>query len=632
MPSKKSSDDSVTRREQELNELREKALAKSQRERFEDHASARSQSQSDTQDSRDDDFDWDYALVAADSSVSAESSELNGPIIYTYQKKPPNAVSPTSTVSSFTATEYGSGFFRQEMEPKKMATDNRDKAKKIPEQLLEITEQSFDEEIVFENSHSQSFTSPRSRQSLYKNMASALSPRTKSVMGSLGPTPEESNTSQEAEVDISSVDASNISDSAQILQTPCSEKNVDSENRGSPNTPMARFFKQFISTSEEQQAAKSHELHLTISKGTEDSKTYTTGSGDSMSYRKVERRFLYAIGFLALVLGIAGVALIWLVYPSRSHDSDAATLARKESLLKVAMAVSGTDVFEDINSAQSKAYEWLAQKDPAKTSADTTPYDTLVERYVVALVYFATSGFEWNEEHGFLAIGSVCDWHSVSSGDRNRGVFCDDNDNVQQILLPDNNLAGTIPTEIAYLKYLQTVDMRGNGIKGTVPSAFGLLSHLTQLDLQSNSFYGSMPTEMGRLTTLERLDLSSNELTGTIPTEIGHLVAMKWLGLGDNQLSGSIPNTVAAMTHLEALSIFRNNLEGSVPDGIGQLDTLVSVNLASNNLEGDFDELFCSEDKVYNDLWADCGGEPPRIYCSCCTVCCAVSGRSMVCS
>ncbi|KAI8822813.1 hypothetical protein BJ741DRAFT_86809 [Chytriomyces cf. hyalinus JEL632] len=105
-------------------------------------------------------------------------------------------------------------------------------------------------------------------------------------------------------------------------------------------------------------------------------------------------------------------------------------------------------------------------------------------------------------------------------------------------------------------------DLFNNQLTGTIPTELGQLTSLTQLYLSSNQLTGSIPTELGRLTSLNTLSLSSNQLTGSIPTELGRLTSLKTLRLASNRLSGSIP---CEFSNLKALSTsdFTNPLEST---------------------------------------------------------------------
>ena len=49
----------------------------------------------------------------------------------------------------------------------------------------------------------------------------------------------------------------------------------------------------------------------------------------------------------------------------------------------------------------------------------------IIERYVLALIYFATDGDNWDNDLDFLSNATVCDWPSNTSEFRSMGVHCD---------------------------------------------------------------------------------------------------------------------------------------------------------------------------------------------------------------
>ena len=62
------------------------------------------------------------------------------------------------------------------------------------------------------------------------------------------------------------------------------------------------------------------------------------------------------------------------------------------------------------DSIQHQALSWLAFSDQLVT----TPEDPLmVERYVLAVLYYATNGAEWINNNGWLADYSICSWFGV---------------------------------------------------------------------------------------------------------------------------------------------------------------------------------------------------------------------------
>ena len=91
----------------------------------------------------------------------------------------------------------------------------------------------------------------------------------------------------------------------------------------------------------------------------------------------------------------------------------------------------------DGTTAQGKAMEWLARDDPAALDFDTTGFNILAERYVLALLYFASNGLNWAQQYSFLSSNSVCEWN----GDE-VGTFCDQNGNIVEIVLCKSCIVG----------------------------------------------------------------------------------------------------------------------------------------------------------------------------------------------
>ncbi len=113
--------------------------------------------------------------------------------------------------------------------------------------------------------------------------------------------------------------------------------------------------------------------------------------------------------------------------------------------------------------------------------------------------------------------------------------------NLEWLIIPGNQLTGTIPTELGDLSNLMGLDLGGNLLSGTIPTELGDLASLEALWLRDNQLTGTIPTELGDLSKLMGLNLSGNELTGAIPTELGDLSSLGTLYLGNNLLTGCIP-------------------------------------------------------------------------------------------
>jgi hypothetical protein len=87
------------------------------------------------------------------------------------------------------------------------------------------------------------------------------------------------------------------------------------------------------------------------------------------------------------------------------------------------VAISGGTLY-DPDTPQYAAYDWLQNKDPAKLDLDNVSEQTLSQRYVAALFYFALGGENWVDKYGFLGASDVCEWNNGSPRSK-MGIVCD---------------------------------------------------------------------------------------------------------------------------------------------------------------------------------------------------------------
>jgi hypothetical protein len=94
---------------------------------------------------------------------------------------------------------------------------------------------------------------------------------------------------------------------------------------------------------------------------------------------------------------------------------------RLDCLAKILLQneVADAEALQDASSPQFLALRWLANEDNAVLDMDSTPTDILVERYVLAVLHFATSAEGGLNGLNFLTASSVCEW---------RGVICNRDD------------------------------------------------------------------------------------------------------------------------------------------------------------------------------------------------------------
>ena len=155
-------------------------------------------------------------------------------------------------------------------------------------------------------------------------------------------------------------------------------------------------------------------------------------------------------------------------------------------------ASAGKSIYDN-TTHEHDALVWLAYSDPKPLDA-TAHIDEIIERFVLANFYFSTGGDGWNQQSNFLSKKSVCEWN-----DKTSGVFCNDNKQVSKILLPENNLNGTIPHDIGLLSHMEILNLTKNTLSGSIPVSIGIMSSLKSIDLSKLNAPGflSRPTRLG---------------------------------------------------------------------------------------------------------------------------------------
>ncbi|MEN8218677.1 MAG: leucine-rich repeat domain-containing protein [Pseudomonadota bacterium] len=195
---------------------------------------------------------------------------------------------------------------------------------------------------------------------------------------------------------------------------------------------------------------------------------------------------------------------------------------------------------------------------------------------VLVTLYNSTNGDSWTDNSGWLKTNKPCWWN---------GVTCSGG-HVSRLSLRDNQLTGSIPSELGNLSNLSDLHLSDNELTGSIPSELGNLSNLSDLNLSDNELTGSIPSELGNLSNLRYLHLSSNELTGSIPSELGNLSNLRYLFLSFNDLTGTIPRELGNLNKLWWLNLHYNELTGTIPRELGNLSNLTQLWLHSNELTG----------------------------------------------
>ena len=191
-------------------------------------------------------------------------------------------------------------------------------------------------------------------------------------------------------------------------------------------------------------------------------------------------------------------------------------------------------------------------------------------------IYNSTGGAAWTNNTNWLQTGQrVENWFGVQI----------DGDRVQKIDLTENNLSGTIPTEIGDLTALTDLLMGDNSLTGPIPSEIGQ-TNLDTLVLSINQLSGSIPDEIYDLTELRRLSISQNELEGTISSDIGNLTNLTFIALWDNPFTGgTLPAEFWTLSSLQRVFLGTSDLGGDISQ-FTNLTNLVEFWVDQGNFTG----------------------------------------------
>jgi hypothetical protein len=137
--------------------------------------------------------------------------------------------------------------------------------------------------------------------------------------------------------------------------------------------------------------------------------------------------------FVVVIVGIIIIIVVVVVEPKNEMGDDNKLLTY-QGLVDMLSPLSGGDVLLNETTPQFAALEWLTKDIESNTTstfiATSSSMDVsnmLLERYSVALLYFATDGETWIDPLDFLSHNtSVCQWQSLQvSGEDALGIHCD---------------------------------------------------------------------------------------------------------------------------------------------------------------------------------------------------------------
>lgn len=232
-----------------------------------------------------------------------------------------------------------------------------------------------------------------------------------------------------------------------------------------------------------------------------------------------------------------------------------------------------------------------------------------IERAALIALYKATNGDKWTNNTNWCSNKPVGEWYGVGVGSTG----------VQDIILPENGLKGSIPEEIGNLSELQILYLSSNNLEGEIPKTIGNLTKVTHLKLSDNRLSGSIPKEIGNMVSLKEFDIANytfsaaggtividpetgevtggrtaqNSISGPIPVELCKLPNLSKLYMDGNKLSGEIPEEIWNMPSLTYLGLSQNLLTGRISSGVGKAKNLKQLILSNNLLIGTLPDEIC---------------------------------------
>jgi hypothetical protein len=153
---------------------------------------------------------------------------------------------------------------------------------------------------------------------------------------------------------------------------------------------------------------------------------------------------------------------------------------------------------DERGTAQNQALNWLATEKFLNASASA---ETIINRYVLAVVYFADNGGNWESHGNFLTFKAICAWHDAVSG---MGAFCSTKKaSYGNHVTACVNLLPKIEPNLTLLCFLLAFNIVSEQLNNSV---------LTKLELANNNLLGTIPTELRQLSRLTYLDLRKTEM------------------------------------------------------------------------------------------------------------------------
>jgi Leucine-rich repeat (LRR) protein len=302
---------------------------------------------------------------------------------------------------------------------------------------------------------------------------------------------------------------------------------------------------------------------------------------DEDCWDRVDKPTVYVGICIVIFLIIAVTVPVSLVRNEEPAPTPSPTSSRffvLDEFQAVFSEVSDPKSFEDPNSAQSQALNWIVYDDGLGLSPND---DAAIQRYISMVIYFGNGGEDWDGARLDTAWGSSipeCEWDYI---------VCTANQTIGELGFLGVGLTGTLEAEMLNLSELSSLDLAGNELSEVeFPSLILQMTNLVELFLDTNNLQGSIPSEIANLGRLEKLIMSSNDFTGTLPIEMQSMTSMLSFQVPLNRLEGNVFNIVTGWPDLKTLDLGNNDFFGTIPSQLGLQRSLAKISLERNDFRG----------------------------------------------
>jgi hypothetical protein len=146
----------------------------------------------------------------------------------------------------------------------------------------------------------------------------------------------------------------------------------------------------------------------------------------------MRRTIAFAIVILAVITAVV-VAVVLVSRPRKqskqktqapstakltaSRQPTAAPVAFLETEFRSVLLHNNVSNIHDLNQSNTPQYQalnWLANIDKFLNASASA--ESIIDRYVLAVIYYANNGIQWFNEAEFLTFRSICAWHNGDSG------------------------------------------------------------------------------------------------------------------------------------------------------------------------------------------------------------------------